>query len=106
VGAGYTKAKISYSQSNSGGMGSSYTNYTYEFYTISAAYGLDAHLTPHFLRPFGLYAGVEGQIIQSVLRGGRINENTMNYFNPSEPAEPKRMTDINVSAFFGAQYDF
>lgn len=105
VGAGVSTAKISYTKTVSG-QDTSYMRYSYDFYVLSATYGIDAYLTPQFLRPFGFYASAEAQIIQSVGRGGRVNESTSFTSGQAPPPEPWRLTDINAAASVGIQYDF
>jgi hypothetical protein len=106
IGAGISNAKVGYHQTDPSGVGSSYTRYSYDFYVLSATYGIDAHFVPNFLRPFGFYASAEGQIIQSVGRGGRVNENSGYSSNASAPPEPWRLTDVNFGLSLGLQYDF
>lgn len=101
VGGGYEKAKIGFESENF-----SYSRYGYEFYVLSAAYGIDAHWTPLFLKPIGFFASAEGQVLQSILRGGRINENSGFYQSANAPPEPWRLTTVNLSLNFGLELFF
>jgi len=104
VGAGFTQAKIFYSKALSGG-GYTGTGYRYEFYVLSASYGIDARFTPQFLRPFGAFASLEGQVIQSIARGGRSRENSGSQ-STIEPTEPWRMTTVSGLASLGLEVQF
>lgn len=104
AGLGAAKAKIGYSAANAGG-GTSYSRYAYEFYVVNATWGLDAHLTPRFLRPFGLYASAEATVVQSFHRGARQNENAGS-FQTYTPDEPWRLSGFDVLASAGLEVDF
>lgn len=101
VGLGFVKAKVAYDDFNFGS-----SRYDYEFYAVSAAYGLDAHLSPSFIKPFGVYVGAEGQVIQSVFRGARFNEDVGYYQSPKLPREPWSLTLLNAGFNAGLELYF
>ncbi len=106
VRAGLTaaRAKIGYSQTNTFG-GSSYSRYGYEFYLVNATWGMDAHLHPQFLKPFGFYVSAEATAYTSFHRGARENLERSG-FSQTTPDEPWRLTGFDVLASAGLDYSF
>ena len=107
-GVGADKAKIQIARQDV----NYYSGYNYQFYTVNAAFGIDSLYRPKWLNWFGLYAGADIDIAQSVARdAARSNDsgsgnNSGNSSPPPEANEPWRLTEIYAEIMLGAFLQF
>lgn len=101
-GGGVSKAKIGITTNK--GTFFNYSRFSYDFFVVSAAFGIDANLMPSFLSPFGFYVSAELQAIQSLWRKSEAQNESNSMNGPS--SEPWRLTSVNATVGAGIQLQF
>ena len=79
----------------------------YEFYVLSVSGGIDAIFCPSWLGSIGFYGGLEGQLLQSVARGGKKSYGQyVPIAYPEESREPSSLTSFTIDLMLGFVYQF